>query len=49
MALVVVAHLEHFGRRLLAFHISLAQFLIDDYLHIAILLARGREASAAII
>src|SRR5260370_30118140 len=32
-ALVVVAHLEHFRRRLLASHISLAKLLIDNHLH----------------
>src|SRR5271170_2391994 len=39
MALVVVAHLEHFGRRLLAFHISFAQLQIDSDLHMTNLLA----------
>src|SRR5208282_2003935 len=34
MALVVVSHLEHFRRRLLAFRVSLAQFLIDNDLHL---------------
>src|ERR1700734_2273734 len=38
MALVVVAHLEYFGRRLLAFHISFAQLQIDSDLHMTILL-----------
>src|SRR5215470_6443708 len=36
MALVVVAHLEHLGRRLLAFHVSLAQLQIDSDLHLCI-------------
>src|SRR5258708_11027359 len=38
MALVVVAHLEHLRRGLLAFHISLAQLLIDNNLHLTSLL-----------
>src|ERR1700691_733010 len=41
MALVVVAHLEDFRRRLLAFHIPLAQLLIDNDLHMTGLLAHG--------
>src|SRR5271163_4192702 len=36
MALVVVAHLEHIRGRLLAFHVSLAQLLIDNNLHMTI-------------
>src|SRR5271168_5096177 len=36
VALVVVAHLEDFRRCLLAFHISLAQLLIDNDLHRAL-------------
>src|ERR1700722_17298621 len=38
MALVVVAPLEYFRRGLLAFHISLAQLLIDNNLHLTSLL-----------
>src|SRR5271168_215158 len=37
--LELVAHLEHFGRRLLAFHISFAQLQIDSDLHMTNLLA----------
>src|SRR5271154_1893549 len=40
VALVVIADLENLRRRLLAFHVSLAQLLIDNDLHTANLLFR---------